>query len=428
MVDRRQIVAQVGAILAYLIDDFLDDDDGDDALWEKITVNVDEYCRMGDPSFQWHFRLRKPVFELLLQEVGNFLVNENRLIRERRPLAHIVLMVLWIMATPDSFRSVALRFGVHKSELHKHYVYIIETWRDMSAELITWPNARERNVMERVCRGISQFPGVVGIMDGSHVSIIAPEEDKAAHRNYHHGYSIKVQAVVDHNYVVRDVYIGEAGSLHDARVFRRSPLFQNMLQRADMFSAGQHIIADSAYMLLNNVLCPFVNNGHLTARQRNFNRRLSMIRARVEHTFAHVDVLWRRMFHLPNTNLEYAVDHIAASIFLHNFKIIRTRELIYGNNDDGDEDDFLNDNDHNNAGGEPEDVDPDDPGYVDPDDPGYEDESDDSDGPDDDGYIPGVNDVLHDPHVPEGNIGPRLVHMQMLGEQKRWDICNRLPL
>lgn len=180
-------------------------------------------------------------------------MDHNRLIRERRPLAHILLMVLWIMATPDSFRSVALRFGVYKSELHNHYVYIIEALREMSATYVTWPNRHERNVMKRVCHQISEFPGIVGIMDASHVPILAPIEDRAAHRNYHHGYSIKVQTVVDHNYVVRDAYIGEAGSLHDARVFRRSPLYLNILQRRDMFSAGEHIIADSAYMLLDRV-------------------------------------------------------------------------------------------------------------------------------------------------------------------------------
>ncbi|KAE8740402.1 hypothetical protein FOCC_FOCC014081 [Frankliniella occidentalis] len=292
----------VGALVAYYVEEFLEDED-DEALWEHITVDINEFCRLGDPSFQWHFRVNKPVFELLLQEVGNYLVDNNLLIREKRPVAHKLLMVLWIMATPDSFR---------------------------------------------------------------------------------------IQAVLDDSLLVRDVYIGEVGSLHDARVFRRSPLCRSILQRQDMFSPGEHIIADSAYMLLDRVLVPFENNGHLTIEQRNYNRRLSKVRARVEHTFGRVDILWRRICYLPNTNIEYAVDHIAATIILHNFNIIHKQRWNIGNprNDEEDEDEDIVDN--------PED------------------------------FEQGINDVIPDPYVPQGNLALELERMRIRGDQKRWDVCNRL--
>ncbi|XP_052128667.1 putative nuclease HARBI1 [Frankliniella occidentalis] len=290
-VAQRNIVGRAFlGIVAYLIEDFLDDDDDDENLWEHVTVDINEFCVMGDPSFQWHFRLTKPVFEILLQEIGNHLVDNMLMERERRPVAHILLMVLVL--------------------------------RDMKDTYITWPNAEERNTIKRNCQRISNFPGIVGIMDGSHIFIKAPKEERAAYRNYKYGYSIKVQAVVDDSLLVRDAYIGEVVSLHDARVFRRSPLCRSILQRQDLFSNGEHIIADAAYMLLDRVLVPFVNNGHLTVRQRNYNRKLSQVRVRVEHTFGRIDSLWRRMTYLPNTNIDYAVDHIAASIVLHNFNII----------------------------------------------------------------------------------------------------------
>ncbi|XP_052129406.1 uncharacterized protein LOC127750850 [Frankliniella occidentalis] len=368
----------VGALVAYYVEEFLEDED-DEALWEHITVDINEFCRLGDPSFQWHFRVNKPVFELLLQEVGNYLVDNNLLIREKRPVAHKLLMVLWIMATPDSFRSVALRFAVSKSEVHDHYVLIIGVLREMADTYVTWPNEEERNTIKRNCQRISDFPGIV-----------APQEEKAAYRNYKFGYSIKVQAVLDDSLLVRDVYIGEVGSLHDARVFRRSPLCRSILQRQDMFSPGEHIIADSAYMLLDRVLVPFENNGHLTIEQRNYNRRLSKVRARVEHTFGRVDILWRRICYLPNTNIEYAVDHIAATIILHNFNIIHKQRWNIGNprNDEEDEDEDIVDN--------PED------------------------------FEQGINDVIPDPYVPQGNLALELERMRIRGDQKRWDVCNRL--
>lgn len=256
-------------------------------------MNINEYCMMGDPSFRKHFRITKPVFEvsvlsccgavnklfafpvmmnvmngilfkcnclctsfqILITEVGNHLIEKNRLQRERRPLPHLLLMVLWILSTPDSFRSVALRFGVYPSEVHNHYVTIIVALQEMGPRFIYWPEAAHRHEMQRRMERISGIPGICGIMDGRHVPLPAPSEDQVSYRNYHHGHSIKIQAVVDDLGLVRDVYIGEAGSLHDGRVFRRSPLCRNLFfDRPDMLGRGEHIIADSAYTLYDKVI------------------------------------------------------------------------------------------------------------------------------------------------------------------------------
>ncbi|KAK3930999.1 Protein ANTAGONIST OF LIKE HETEROCHROMATIN PROTEIN 1, partial [Frankliniella fusca] len=151
----------------------------DKNLWDHISVDRNEYCILGDPSFLWHFRLNKPVFE-----VGNDLEDSGLSVREKRPVAHMMLMVLWIMATPDSFRSVALRFAVSKSEVRDHYVLIIKGLKDFAQAYVKWPDQEERDNIIRSCQAISDFPGIVGIMVGYHVSIKGPEEAKAAYTNY----------------------------------------------------------------------------------------------------------------------------------------------------------------------------------------------------------------------------------------------------
>ena len=40
----------------------------------------------------------------------------------------------------------------------------------------------------------------------------------------------------------------------------------------------------------------------------------------------------------------------------------------------------------------------------------------------------GVNDVLPDPYVPQGDLVLALKQSQLRGDQKRWNICNELPL
>lgn len=52
---------------------------------------------------------------------------------------------------------------------------------------------------------------------------------------------------------MRDLYVGEAGSLHDSRVFRRSPLSTNLLENPELMRPDEHIIGDSAYKLTDRV-------------------------------------------------------------------------------------------------------------------------------------------------------------------------------
>lgn len=37
----------------------------DEASWEAVTVHIDEYHQMSSPVFKMHFRMTRPVFEVL---------------------------------------------------------------------------------------------------------------------------------------------------------------------------------------------------------------------------------------------------------------------------------------------------------------------------------------------------------------------------
>ena len=55
--------------------------------------------------------------------------------------------------------------------------------------------------------------------------------------------------------------------MHDARVFRNSPLYAD----GHVKCGGGHILADSAYPNIDWVLTPFRDNGQLTPAQTCFN-------------------------------------------------------------------------------------------------------------------------------------------------------------
>lgn len=283
--------------------------------------------------------------------VRNHLVDRGRLRRERRPLQDILLMVVWLLATPDSFRSVALRFGVNPGTLYYFYSYIIEALRELSATFITWPNAEERRVISATFQRATGFPGVIGCIDCTHIEITAPLVDAAQYINRHHSYSMNVQAVVDSSLLVRDLHVGEVGSMNDARVFRRSPLHRDLLRdlnQGHIIAREEHIVGDGAYTVtdfvskftfvihafliplsdfntslsLFQMMTPFPRHGNLTDQQRNFNRRLSQCRVRVENAFALEKGKWRRTKHLNARIPANVVDHITASFVLHNFIIL----------------------------------------------------------------------------------------------------------
>lgn len=161
----------------------------------------------------------------------------------------ILLMVLWLLATPDSFRSVALRFGVNPGTLYYFYSYIIEALRELSTSYITWPTAEERNRISHAFEEASGFPGIIGCIDCTHVYITAPLDDAAQYTNRHHTYSVNTQTVVDHNLLVRSIKVGEVGSMNDKRVFRRSPLYRDILLKppGELLTADEQLVGDGAY-------------------------------------------------------------------------------------------------------------------------------------------------------------------------------------
>ena len=61
-----------------------------------------------------------------------------------------------------------------------------------------------------------------GAIDGSDIPVRAPAMNRTDYYNRKGWYSIIVQIVVDHNYLLRNVYSGWPGNMHDARVLANS--------------------------------------------------------------------------------------------------------------------------------------------------------------------------------------------------------------
>ena len=116
-----------------------------------------------------------------------------------------------------------------------------------------------------------------------------------------------------------DVYVGWPGSVHDARVFRRSPLHEHLeANTLEMCPQESYLLGDAAYPLRNYLLTPFKDNGHLTQKQKTYNFKHSSTRMKVEHTFGVFKGKWRRLKFIDVVCLEATIDIIVAACVLHN--------------------------------------------------------------------------------------------------------------
>ena len=188
---------------------------------------------------------------------------------------------------------------------------------------VKWPSEDELLEIQDMYFELKNFEGVVGMIDGTHIPIRKPKERGFDYYNRKEYYSVILQAVVRPDLRFTHVYCGWPGKVHDARVFRQSPLFDN----GPALCGDGHILGDSAYPNLSWLLAPFRDNGHLTRAQRQYNQTHSSIRSTVERAFGLLKGRFTRLTYIDQRkNVETIVSTVLSACVLHNICIL--------NNDD----------------------------------------------------------------------------------------------
>jgi len=88
-----------------------------------------------------------------------------------------------------------------------------------------------------------------GAIDGTHIRIDRPEVDPDSYINRKQYCSIQMQALVNEKKKFLDVFIGYPGSVHDARVFKESSLFQSLPE----LCTGKFYYIDYCCIILFNI-------------------------------------------------------------------------------------------------------------------------------------------------------------------------------
>ena len=128
-----------------------------------------------------------------------------------------------------------------------------------------------------------------------------------------------LQGVCNNTLQFIDCFAGYPGSVHDARLLRNSPLFQDAQTNVcNLFPHNTHLIGDPAYPLDSWLMVAFRDNGHLTQIQKRFNVKLSMTRSVIERAFALLKGRFRRLKYLDMNRTDLIPRCIIACCVLHN--------------------------------------------------------------------------------------------------------------
>ncbi|XP_048852793.1 putative nuclease HARBI1 isoform X2 [Brienomyrus brachyistius] len=204
-------------------------------------------------------------------------------------------------------------------------------------QFISFPlDVRTLQAHKRAFMDIAGFPGVDGVIDGTHICIITPSENEDVFVNRKRFHSINTQLVFSADYKILDIVAKWPGSTHDARILSESGLKQ--LFEGHYVPVNCHLLGDSGYPCKPWLLTPYLRPD--PGPQLNYNRAHKKTRSVVERGIGQL----KRRFHVLHGEVRLSPAKvckvITACAVLHNICKVRQipepLESSHGNSDEGD--------------------------------------------------------------------------------------------
>lgn len=223
---------------------------------------INNYCgvvvsKYSGPDFKIKriFSLFRPYFDKLkgflqnCHELGVWGQGGRELVLVEKQL----YVTLWYLGGSNSIIRIADISGSAESSVVVCRNRIIDTILNNSkSKFINWPHAEVLDQTIDKFHQLNGFPGIVGALDGTHISIKAPTENPQSYINRKGYYSLQLQAVCASDMKFFNCFCGYAGSCHDARVLRNSDLLNYGVEVCN----GNHIIAEGAYPIRRWLMTP----------------------------------------------------------------------------------------------------------------------------------------------------------------------------
>lgn len=300
--------------------------DNEEVIERRKLVRIQNFIETVVPAyeemeFKQHFRMRRETADFVIQNInGANILPVHTFGRNKISTEKALYMTLWYLGNQETYRQIADRFDVTKSAAHNTIRIIVEYLVSVSPTYIKWPSSAEMNALSDVFAEMQNIHGIVGAIDGCHIKILKPQRDQHSYCNRKGEHSLLLQGVCDQHKRFLDVFCGEAGSIHDARLLKRSKLYE-LAMNGQLIKEGMFLLGDSAYPNLPWLVPPFKDNGTLTGQQKLFNYRHSSTRIVIENAFGLLKGRFRRLKFFENLKLHFISKAVIAACVLHNICI-----------------------------------------------------------------------------------------------------------
>ncbi|KAL3681495.1 hypothetical protein R1sor_024451 [Riccia sorocarpa] len=231
----------------------------------------------------------------------------------------------------DKRTTLFLLLTVFQLAVHLVLKFLDEEEALMTGNDVVMDDNAESDVMDYNFNIESAIVESQGAIDGSHILIRSTggDQHQRDYSNRKDFYSILIQTVVDSDGVFLDTFCGLPGSVHDTRVLRNSPFFENVaggmflrdlvVTINGVFQLPPYILGESGYTQEIWLMCPFSLNRNSRPQQRLFTERKIRGRIVVEQTFG----ILKSRFKILDGGILSSVSY-AATVILHNY-LIRDR-------------------------------------------------------------------------------------------------------
>lgn len=218
------------------------------------------------------YRFPKALCLELINELQPFLPNSSR--RHAIPSNIIVLSALRFFATGSFQRSVGqdILSALSQTSVSRSVQVVATALNNIAHKHIKFPKREEFPALKVKFMEKYQFPGVIGLIDGTHVKISAPKYE-VEHVYYCRkgGHSKNVMIICDADYIILAANAQFGGTAHDSYVWRRSRACTKL---EDLYNGGERnfwLLGDSGYPLQVIVYGIF-----LRSRLKSFNFKIAL--------------------------------------------------------------------------------------------------------------------------------------------------------
>lgn len=190
-----------------------------------IRNSRDPFEETTDQQFIDLFRFPKHLCLEFLGKIQHLFYKNER--QSAISITTRLLCALRYFATGNYQRAVGQDFMACMSQtsVHRCIHEVAEILNEIAHEYVTFPDEQEQATIKAEFYNVASFPGIVGLIDGTHIKITAPKYDlEYAYYCRKGGHSINVLLVCDSRYLIRYANARFPGTSHDAYIWRRSAI------------------------------------------------------------------------------------------------------------------------------------------------------------------------------------------------------------